>query len=160
MARKDKTQLRIIIYDGVEYVAYKKDKYYQNRHDKHLPRLHQQIYIDNFGPIPAGYHVHHIDGNTENNSVSNLTALPAGEHTKETFRQLEGFERGCESCGKKFIAKIKTRAKYCSKRCAHREWAKKNSAYLKEYNRLWESNNINKVIEYRKRWQERRKVNG
>ncbi len=41
---------------------------------------HIQVYMDNFGPIPLTYHVHHIDNNHENNSPTNLIALPRTFH--------------------------------------------------------------------------------
>ena len=44
--------------------------------------LHRQIYIDNHGPIPEGYIVHHIDGNPENNDPSNLECVSPKEHSQ------------------------------------------------------------------------------
>ena len=52
--------------------------------------LHRQIWEDNFGAIPDGYHVHHKDGNCQNNDLSNLELLSAKEHvsghTKERLQ--------------------------------------------------------------------------
>ena len=34
------------------------------------------------GPIPDGYHIHHLDGNPANNSLDNLQMLSASDHAK------------------------------------------------------------------------------
>lgn len=45
-------------------------------------RLHNFVYRKehNLDAIPAGYHVHHKDGNKDNNDVSNLELLTAHDH--------------------------------------------------------------------------------
>lgn len=48
-------------------------------------KLHRRIYEANFGPIPKepsgrSYHIHHKDGNHDNNDPSNLQAVTAQEH--------------------------------------------------------------------------------
>lgn len=125
MPRKDKTE--VVLYNGTEYVKYLGDVYYRNRKAQHAPPLHRQMYIDAYGPIPKGWHVHHIDGDTDNNVIENLVALPHGEHTKETFKQrwAHPVVRVCASCGRKFET-ISTRSEYCSKTCCHREWVRRN----------------------------------
>lgn len=136
MPRANKTNLRLVVYNGVEYVAYGDDNYYMNRRSQRSPRLHQQIYMDSYGPIPKGYHVHHKDGNPENNDISNLVAIPHGEHTKETMAQRweHPVVRVCKSCGARFET-ISTRSEYCSKTCCHREWSRKNREWLHKYNK-------------------------
>jgi hypothetical protein len=44
--------------------------------------LHRAIWEDNFGPIPTGYIVHHIDGDIHNNCIDNLRCMTMGDHTK------------------------------------------------------------------------------
>lgn len=62
--------------------------YYHHFGWKDTPRaLHREIYSDFVGKIPKGFHVHHIDGNTENNSPSNLQALPPEEHARVTWEE-------------------------------------------------------------------------
>ena len=41
---------------------------------------YRKIYVDHFGEIPSGYHIHHIDGDCHNNSPGNLVALSPEEH--------------------------------------------------------------------------------
>lgn len=38
------------------------------------------------GPLPSGYHTHHIDGNALNNSIDNLCYMPAKMHMHYTHR--------------------------------------------------------------------------
>ena len=45
------------------------------------PRLHRYIYESARGKIPSGMHVHHIDGDKNNNALSNLSILGGGEHS-------------------------------------------------------------------------------
>jgi len=42
--------------------------------------LHQYTYERHYGAIPAGQHIHHIDGDKGNNSIDNLECLTAAEH--------------------------------------------------------------------------------
>lgn len=42
--------------------------------------LHRDIYAATHGQIPEGYDVHHKDGNPLNNDISNLEAIPEGDH--------------------------------------------------------------------------------
>jgi hypothetical protein len=48
----------------------------------HKNNPYRQIYIENYGDIPEGYHIHHIDGNPLNNDPKNLIAISAEEHAK------------------------------------------------------------------------------
>jgi hypothetical protein len=49
---------------------------------KRRVRLHVYIWEKLNGKIPKGYHVHHIDGNTQNNEPENLVLLSVSEHRK------------------------------------------------------------------------------
>ena len=42
---------------------------------------HRVIWERVNGPIPPGYVIHHIDGNSRNNDLSNLRMMTAGEHS-------------------------------------------------------------------------------
>ncbi len=48
--------------------------------------LHRDVYEDAFGPIPAGYDVHHVDEDKSNNSPENLAL-----HSKSEHGQRHGF---------------------------------------------------------------------
>ncbi len=46
-------------------------------------RLHRDVWKHHNGPIPAGMHVHHIDGNTANNDIGNLACVTSKQHWDE-----------------------------------------------------------------------------
>lgn len=68
-----------IKYNGRKYSRKENGYYYNCSTRKHL---HQAIWIDNNGPIPEGYEIHHIDFNKENNDISNLACITKEEHHK------------------------------------------------------------------------------
>ena len=43
-------------------------------------RGYRKIWTDEHGPIPAGYEIHHIDGDNSNNALGNLACLSLQEH--------------------------------------------------------------------------------
>lgn len=53
----------------------------KSQRDKGVGALHVEVYKAEVGPVPDGWHVHHKDEDTLNNSAGNLEALPAGEHS-------------------------------------------------------------------------------
>lgn len=115
-----KTRTVQVEYDGVMWTRYpdsnrRSHRVYYQRHEKWKEPpvfLHRRIYEDTYGPIPDGYHIHHKDGNTENNSPENLQALSPSEHSKVTISDILSSEQGKE----KMFACRKTK-----------EWKKKMS---------------------------------
>lgn len=67
------------VYKGKEYKLYRGERYF-SRGGK---RLHRVVWEDVNGPIPIGSHVHHKDGDTSNNDISNLDVKPARQHLSE-----------------------------------------------------------------------------
>lgn len=63
--------------------------YYYQRKGK---RLHRAVWEHHNGPIPKGYHVHHMDGDRSNNSIENLTLLEGHEHLSEHMSAPERVE--------------------------------------------------------------------
>lgn len=49
--------------------------------------LHKYVWEKHNGPVPDGFEVHHIDGNTANNSIDNITVLTRVEHGREHIRR-------------------------------------------------------------------------
>ena len=62
--------------------AYKrKDGYYQISSGEYQGKLlHRLIYEDEFGSIPEGFCIHHIDNDKENNTPNNLMLLSKSNH--------------------------------------------------------------------------------
>ena len=51
------------------------DKWKQPPHS-----LHRDMWVDAYGPIPSGMHLHHKDGNPFHNELSNFELKRAGQH--------------------------------------------------------------------------------
>ena len=74
-------------YAGRIYYRYPKstnpsDRHYFRTHGwRGIPRfLHRDVWEDANGPIPDGHHIHHIDGDTGNNDLTNLECIDAAAH--------------------------------------------------------------------------------
>lgn len=84
-------ETEIIVYRGKNYQRYPHSKRRQLRvyfwhHGKWKEApiaLHRQIWIDNFGEIKKGFIVHHKDGNTFNNALSNLELMTNEHHASQ-----------------------------------------------------------------------------
>jgi hypothetical protein len=66
-----------VIYNGRTF--YRVGRYFI---DGDRVALHRQVWEDLHGPIPPGWHIHHIDHNWLNNAPENLEALPGPEHVR------------------------------------------------------------------------------
>lgn len=49
--------------------------------------LHRAIWEFHFGEIPKDYEIHHKDGDTFNNDISNLSIVPISEHQRAHTKQ-------------------------------------------------------------------------
>lgn len=55
------------------------DGYYASgRYD----RLHRAVYVAANGPVPRGFHVHHVDGDKANNDPANLALMSQADHVR------------------------------------------------------------------------------
>lgn len=84
-----KDEPTVIEYNGVKFRRYphaatRSDRVYFTPgiadRQRGKKRLHEEIWMDNNGPIPADHHIHHRDGNPLNNDAGNLECLPVLEH--------------------------------------------------------------------------------
>lgn len=72
-------------------------------------RSYRKIYEEYHGiKIPKGYHIHHIDGNKDNNNISNLEMLSPDEHA-EKHGYLNNWIMAQEKASKMAIEKLKTK---------------------------------------------------
>lgn len=67
-----------IVYNGMRFTKSGGRKYYRSTKAKY--DLHRYIWIHNNGEIPEGFHIHHKDGNVENNELSNLECINGRKH--------------------------------------------------------------------------------
>jgi hypothetical protein len=68
--------LPIQIFNGKEYRLYPGERYYS----RGTKRLHVEVWKYHNGAIPKGYSVHHLNQNTQDNCISNLTLLKSSVH--------------------------------------------------------------------------------
>jgi HNH endonuclease len=105
---------------------------WDKRQKRYVTRaLHRDVWQAAHGPIPDGCHIHHADGNWDNNDVANLECITASQHHRlhganaEFKRKARRWMRrngaklraaaqaaiqrpklyACERCGKPFVAK-------------------------------------------------------
>lgn len=75
-----------IVEDGIYFYKESAHGYYlgnvpiPGRKKRYPMRLHVYVWQKYNGPVPEGYHVHHIDENKDNNDISNLELLKAHDH--------------------------------------------------------------------------------
>lgn len=100
------------------------ETYGKNNHNRFCcsGALHRAIWIYFCGEIPTGYHVHHIDNNKNNNSISNLTLLSETDHhhlhmPKGTHPPKQKKKFICEVCGKEYEAFNVGINRFCSTKC-------------------------------------------
>lgn len=88
---------KIVEYRGVVYRRYEGRLYYNPGGSAVLrgaTSLHRQVWLDAGNDIPAGWHVHHRDGDHDNNDISNLECLPGDEHSRMHARERLAGELG------------------------------------------------------------------
>lgn len=78
--------MKTVVIDGIRFTKSGGKKYHYNSTIR--KHLHQYVWTRANGNVPKGWEVHHIDGNTDNNDISNLTALPIVEHKAVHTEQL------------------------------------------------------------------------
>lgn len=73
-----------VYYAGRRFWLQTTGRYFQSGEKTDSERLlHRRIWVDNFGPIPAGHEIHHKDEDWRNNSVGNLELRKASDHRRE-----------------------------------------------------------------------------
>lgn len=81
-----------ITHNGIEFRRYpdsgrRSDRVYYRPSANHIRLgvgyLHQEIWKQAHGPIPAGHHVHHLDEDPLNNDLDNLAVIDGRKHLSE-----------------------------------------------------------------------------
>lgn len=119
MARTAKLPAKVVIYNGIPFRRYPRRLYYTGWNGRDKVSLHREVYMREVGPIPTGWHVHHIDRDHDNNAISNLVALPPSSHHEAHAHDDRGMDRTCGSCGRDYHAG-KTWGRWCSAACKER----------------------------------------
>lgn len=116
---------KVIKFDGRKYWIDGKGRYYGRisafEGKMRWFGLHRAVWeFHNKRSVPKGWHVHHIDGNTHNNDISNLECLSADEHN----RIPKNIDR---EAVRRHLASIRPLATKWHRSKDGREWHKKNA---------------------------------
>jgi len=86
---KENVNRETIVWNGRRYNRYPNSP--RRSHRVYFLRsgssLHRDVWISHNGEIPPGHHVHHIDGDTLNNDISNLECVNSSDHFKKHAKQ-------------------------------------------------------------------------
>jgi hypothetical protein len=91
-----------VVYKGLVFTRYPNSPRRHHRvyywptktwREKGVKALHVEIYLDNVGPIPEGWHVHHKNHDPLDNDPGNLQALPPAEHFGHHAAEEDGWGR-------------------------------------------------------------------
>ena len=82
---------KYIEYNGLKFCRDDRTGYYLNSTIR--KRLHRYVWECEVGPIPKGYHVHHIDGDKTNNDLSNLSIMTNTGHQRLHGQELKRKEK-------------------------------------------------------------------
>ena len=85
------------IYFGRKFYLDKKNGYWISTDCPRI-RAHVWVWINNFGEIEKGMHIHHIDENKSNNDISNLRKITVRHHISQHMTP-EKIERAKEWIG-------------------------------------------------------------
>lgn len=91
--------------------------------------LHRDVWEFYNGPIPDGYHIHHLDGDVTNNDISNLVCISAAEHFR--LHQDDRRRHGNSEGNLRHLAEIREKARDWHKSEEGRKWhAEVSTPYL------------------------------
>lgn len=114
-------------FDGGLYRRWPSDRYWSRGGKK----LHRDVWTMAFGAIPKGCHIHHRDGNPDNNLLANLECVPASEHLSATWKK----SKASVPAGQHFSENAKQKAAEWHRseegRLWHRRHAKRQKGWTK-----------------------------
>ena len=130
VSNNDISNLRAAVLN--EVVEFNGDKYYRypgsrlkNRRcyfESVAGKLHRNVWVFHNGPVPNGWHIHHLDGDTGNNHIDNLEAIPPGEHSSKHAIERPYRTLVCEMCNGKYQTHSIRPTRWCSRACGNRHW--------------------------------------
>lgn len=118
-------------FNGKTYIRNPKSKYYfeyttRSRDRKNAKQLHRAVWAYYNGDIPEGYHIHHKDGNIDNNDITNLECLSPAEH-HHVHEEMHKKDSEYVACRAKSIKAAGEKAKEWHKSEAGHEWHKEHA---------------------------------
>lgn len=113
-----------------------------------ITTLHREVWKSCIGEIPHGYHIHHKDGNFDNNDISNLECISLKEHkkihestkerlnlsvkNKQVWQSKPKFKMFCQFCKKEFFAYFPSFTKFCSGNCTAKSRDRSKKDFLEK----------------------------
>lgn len=72
-----------------KYIEFEGRRYHRTKSGYYVAtvRLHREVWQSVHGPIPKGYHVHHINGDKGDNRIENLELLSNSDHSAHHYDQ-------------------------------------------------------------------------
>lgn len=105
---------KVAVFNNKKYYLKPKSNYYCIYRPGQTASLHRDVWEFHNGKIPNGFHVHHIDGNSHNNDISNLEILSTNDHSKvHNFKN----KLKCKNCNRMFDGTARNKVKGCSPVC-------------------------------------------
>ena len=71
---------RLVVYNGYRFWFERNWRYAKGHVNGKLKYLHRYVWECNYGEIPKGFEIHHIDGDKRNNDIKNLIMIPSKDH--------------------------------------------------------------------------------
>lgn len=117
----------VIVFNGYRYRRYPNSS--NPAHRKYFARakhrLHRDVWEFHNGVVPDGHDIHHIDGNTLNNDISNLQCIDEKAHYAEHREELRS--RNTSPRQLAHLAKIRHMTKAWHASEEGRAWHKQNA---------------------------------
>ena len=125
--QKNGAVVETVVFNGKRYNRYPESPNPAHRRyfARSGARLHRDVWIFHNGPIPEGMHVHHIDGDTGNNDISNLACVSRKEHWRLHAEELSARNRTPEQ--RKHLDGIRSKASEWHKSEEGREWHRRHA---------------------------------
>lgn len=121
-----------VVVESVFFNGYKYNRYPESKNPAHRRyfaraghRLHRDVWEYHNGPIPEGYQIHHVDGDTANNDIANLECMPRKRHREEHAAAYA--ERGRSEKQVAHLAAIRASATEWHRSEEGREWHKEHA---------------------------------
>lgn len=116
-----------------------KSKYEEIRINGKRYLKHRYVWESNNGKIPSGYEVHHINGNTHDNDISNLTLMPKNEHRSYHAKRQIGRILSDQTKNKIRKAHIGMTVSESTKKKMSDSYARKNPVLCVELNKSFDT---------------------
>lgn len=120
--QKNSATVETVVFNGRRYNRYPESL--NPAHRRYFARagarLHRDVWVFHNGPIIDGMHVHHIDGDTANNDISNLACISRKEHWQLHAGELSVRNRTPEQLA--HLASIRPKASEWHRSKEGREW--------------------------------------